>query len=184
MSLQHAVQYALKYIASCWDGDLVGNILGAPYQPRRPPGGGGALGGSSSAAIENVTLLSILLPDRAEAPKPALASPATVKHALAALTSLVQVWRQSRGVFECVCNANSLSAACVMRSRSQGRATSNLPSAPLVHFWTTSAALVNTFGRVLCGALQRQAGRHLAASLTCRPAPCSASARKWTTAST
>jgi hypothetical protein len=78
------VQYALKYIAACWDGDLVGNILGAPYKPRRAPGAG-------STAIESVTVLSILLPDRAEAPKPALASATTVKHALAALTSLVQV---------------------------------------------------------------------------------------------
>ena len=75
------MQYALKYIAACWDADLVGNILGSPYQARRV---------AASSAAENVALLTILLPDAAEAAKPALASACTQKHALAALTSLVQ----------------------------------------------------------------------------------------------
>jgi hypothetical protein len=80
------VQYALKYIASCWDSDLVGSILGVPYHRRRPVGAA-----ATSSTIENVTLMSILLPEVAEASKPALVSPTTMKHALAVLTSLVQV---------------------------------------------------------------------------------------------
>lgn len=58
------------------------NIIGQPGQPRRT-------GGSSSP--ENITLLSILVPDMSEARKPALSSPTTIKHTLAAFTSLVQV---------------------------------------------------------------------------------------------
>lgn len=77
-----AVQYALKYIASCWDADLVSNIIGLPGQPRR-------MGGPASP--ENVTLLAIILPDPSEARKPALSSTSTIKQALAALTSLIQV---------------------------------------------------------------------------------------------
>lgn len=77
-----AVQYALKYIASCWDADLVSNIIGVPGQPRR-------MGGPSSP--ENVTLLAIIIPDNSEARKPALSSISTIKQALAALTSLIQV---------------------------------------------------------------------------------------------
>eukprot|EP00892_Ulva_mutabilis_P004364 jgi/Ulvmu1/229/UM001_0233.1 len=75
------VQYALKYIGSCWDADLVSNIIGVPGQPRR-------MGGPSSP--ENVTLLAIILPDPTEARKPALSSSSTIKQALAALTSLIQ----------------------------------------------------------------------------------------------
>lgn len=80
-----AVQYALKYIATSWDADLVANILGAPHRPRRDRAA--PLGGS---AAEQVAVLTILLPDAAEPAKPALASPSTIKHAFAALTSLVQ----------------------------------------------------------------------------------------------
>ena len=90
-----AVQYALKYVAAVWDADLVGTILGAPFKPRRPQGASSlqssSAGVAATGALENVTILSVLLPDPKEAAKPALAAGGTVKHALAALTSLVQV---------------------------------------------------------------------------------------------
>jgi hypothetical protein len=85
------VQYALKYIAACWDEQFVGNVLGSAHQRRRPTPG---------STVENVSLLTILLPDASEAPKPALSSISTIKHALAVLTSLVQV-RVACVCFQC-----------------------------------------------------------------------------------
>lgn len=106
------MQYALKYIASCWDADLVSNIIGAPGQPRRT-------GGPSSP--ENVTLLAIILPDPTEARKPALSSVSTIKQALAALTSLIQV---GSAAFAC---ASCFFAPLICQPTQQGATIYRLP---------------------------------------------------------